>query len=247
MRRFLICANLECRPKSLDWLRRMVEMRRPDAILFAGGVLDAIRAHMPLPNKQRMTHDEAVFVERFFQTLAGLKVYSAVIPGPGDFPVEEFLRLGMNAEVESPHVHLAHMTRLEEGNAALCGLGGRIDHGDGLSRALAEFHLRQIGSAEQPQRILLLSSPPPGILGGSEGNAVVGELIDSLHPTLCVVSGPTEQRGSQRIGHTLIVNPGFLAEGFAAWVDLGKPGDDQVELLDLHKLLAPLVDIGAVD
>lgn len=247
MRRFLICANLECRPKSLDWLRKLVELRRPDAILFAGGVLDAIRAHMPLPKKQRMTHDEAVFVEKFFQTLADLKVYCAIIPGPGDFPIEEFLRLGMNAEVEYASVHLVHMTLHEEGDAALCGLGGRINHGDGISRTLAEYHLRQIGSAEQPQRILVLSSPPPGALGGTEANAVMGELIDSLHPTLCAVGGPTEQRGSQRIGHTLIINPGFMAEGFAAWVDLTKSGDDRVELLDLRKLLALPTDIGAVD
>jgi Icc-related predicted phosphoesterase len=247
MRRFLICANLECRPKSLEWLRRLVELRRPDAILFAGGVLDVIRAHMPLPQKQRLTHDEGAFVEAFFQTLAETRAYSAVIPGPGDFPIEEFLRLGMNAEVEYPNVHLVHMTLVEESDAALCGLGGRIGHGDGLSRTLAEYHLRRIATADQPQRILLLSSPPPGVLGGSESNTVVGELIDSLHPTLCAVGGPSEQRGSRRIGHTLIINPGFLAEGFAAWVDLGKHGDEQVELLDLRKLLEPLMDIGAVD
>jgi Icc-related predicted phosphoesterase len=248
MRRFLIFANLECRPKCLEWLRQLVALRRPDALLFAGGVLDAIRAHMPLPRKPSMSHDEGIFVERFFGALDDTKVYSAVIPGPGDFPIEEFLRLGMSAEVEHGNIHLAHATLLEEKDVALCGLGGRINHGDGLSRTLAEYHLRQIGQAKQPQRILLLSSPPPGKLGGAEANAVVGDLIDSLHPTLCVAAGPTENRGSQQIGHSLIVNPGFFSEGYAAEVDLSKAGNDQFELLSLRKLLSPaLVDIGAVD
>ena len=60
-----------------------------------------------------------------------------------------------------------------------------------------------------------------------------GDLIDSYHPTLCVVAGTTERRGSQRIAHTLVVNPGRLADGSVAWLDWNRSRGEQVEILPL--------------
>ena len=74
-------------------------------------------------------------------------------------------------------------------------------------------------SSEKPRKVLLLPEPPPGPLGGPEGNLVVGDLIDWLRPSLCVVAGPTERRGVQRIASTSVVNPGHVADGSAAWLD----------------------------
>ena len=83
----------------------------------------------------------------------------------------------------------------------------------------------------KPHKALLLSEPPPGVLGGPEGNRVIGDIIDSLRPNLCVVGGPTERRGVQRIASTLVVNPGCLADGSAAFLDWDRTGDDPVEFL----------------
>jgi hypothetical protein len=46
-----------------------------------------------------------------------------------------------------------------------------------------------------------------------------------------VVAGSTAHRGWQRIAHTLVVNPGCLADGSAAWLDRGR---DEVDFLDLR-------------
>jgi Icc-related predicted phosphoesterase len=100
---------------------------------------------------------------------------------------------------------------------------------DSYSRVSAQYFLRALGSSGKPRKVLLLSEPPPGPLGGQEGNLIVGDLIDWLRPSLCVVAGPTERRGLQRIASTLIVNPGHLADGSAAWLDCDRSGDDQVE------------------
>ena len=245
MRRFLVCSGVDGRPKSLEWLRQAVEKRSPDGILFAGGVLDGARLYSRDP--AALTHEEGRFVEHFFETLGNLGVFSAVIPGPADGPLEEFLRIGMHAEVESPAVHLAHATLLERGELAVSGVGGKI--GQEVSVIMAQYHLRSLWTAKQPHRILLLATPPTGALGGPEGSSVVGDFIDSYHPALCVVGGPSQCRGSQRVAKTLVINPGRLAEGWAAWFDWNRQADDAVEMLNLRELSPKSValDIGGGD
>ncbi len=255
MRRFLVCSGVHSRPKSLEWLRQAVAKRRPEGLLFAGGVLDRGRQYVAQTTTQwGLTHDDALFLEKFFETVGGLDIFSAIIPGPVDTPLEDFLRLGMNAEVDFPGLHLVHATLVEKGDIAVCGMGGCISgcpatELDTCSRTLAEYHLRSLGSAKQPHKVLLLANPPPGQLGGEEGSALTGDLIDSYHPSLCVVAGPSERRGTQRIASTLVINPGCLAEGWAAWLDRNRPADEQVEFLNLRDLESAGVatDIGVCD
>jgi Icc-related predicted phosphoesterase len=164
-------------------------------------------------------------------------VFCAVIPGPAGEPLEEFYRFGMHAEINFPQVHIAHATLIENEDVALSGVGGSIGETaligiDSYSRTTTEFYLRSLWRAERPRKILLLPAAPPGPLGGAEGSSLVGELIDSWHPSLCVVAGQTALRGLQRIAHTLVINPGRLADGSAAWLDWNRPVEKQVEFLD---------------
>jgi Icc-related predicted phosphoesterase len=240
MKRFLLCAGVQSSVKSLSWLRRAVEVRPPDGVLFAGGVLAAPRHYAARQGTAwGLTHEDGLLIEQFFETLGRLGVFCAVIPGPADTPLEDFLRMGMHAEIESPGVHLAHATVIEKGDMAVCGLGGNVSEAnatdpDMCSRTLAEYYLRPLWTAKQPHKVLLLSAPPPGPLGGDHGSKFTADLIDSYHPNLCVVAGPSEQRGSQRFARTLVINPGRLADGWAAWLDWNRPVDEQVEVLDLR-------------
>jgi Icc-related predicted phosphoesterase len=226
----------------LAWLRQVVERRRPDGILFAGGVLDTARRYAPRDGTAwGLTREDAGFLEQFLEALGRLGVFSALIPGPMDTPLEDFLRMGMHAEIEFPGVHLVHATLVERGDIAVCGVGGVICEGsacelDTCSRTLAEYYLRPLWTAKQPHRILLLATPPKGPLGGEEGTTVMADLIDSYHPSLCVVAGPSGRRGTQRIAHTLVINPGYLAEGWAAWLDWNRAAEEQVEFLNLRAL-----------
>ena len=119
----------------------------------------------------------------------------------------------------------------------MCGIGGAVEEKgligiDSLSRPGAEFALRSLLTAKQPRKVLLLPAAPPGALGGEEGNPLMGELIDSYHPDLCVVAGSSQRRGSEHVGHTLVVNPGCLADGWAAWLEW----KDKVEFVNLRTL-----------
>ena len=117
-------------------------------------------------------------------------------------PLEEFLRLALQAELTYPHVHVVHATLVAEQGLAVCGLGGvlaekRLLGMDSCSRPTAEYFLRPLWTARQSRKVLLLPAPPPGKLGGSEGEPLVAELIDSFHPNLCVVAGSSARRGSE--------------------------------------------------
>jgi len=255
MRKILICSGVLGRPKSLSWLRLCAQKRRPDAILFAGNILDMARHYTPESlARPSFAADEAHFIENFFEAVGSLGVFTAIIPGPLDTPLVDLLRLGMHAEIEYPHLHLAHATLIEKGEAAICGMGGPLGNGaaadrDASTRTMVEYHLRNLWTAKQPYKILMLAQPPTGDLGGEQGSTLAAELIDSLHPSLCVTAGPHERRGSQRIASTLVINPGHLAEGSAVWLDRKRPIDEQVELLDLRHLDQPAVatEVGYVD
>lgn len=254
MRRFLVCSGVHSKPKSLDWLRQAVEQRRPDGIFFAGGVLDSVRQYAATTTPWGLTRDDARFLEKFFEVIGKLGIFTAVIPGPADTPLEDFLRIGMHAEIEYRTVHLVHATLIEQHDLAISGMGGCLADGpvtdpEICSRTLVEYHLRPLWTARQPHKVLLLAMPPKGLLGGPAGNTLISDLIDSYHPSLCVAAGPSDCRGTQRIGHTLVVNPGHLSDGWAAWLDWGRGGDEPVEFLDLRHPAASEVpvDIGAGD
>ena len=231
MNQFLIAGRLDGRYEALAKLQSVVEQRRPDAVLFAGGIL----ADNSMARANRLKAWETAF-----KGLGSLGVFTAVIPGTADVPLREFLHAAGNAEVNFPDLHSAHATVFEEDHVAVCGLGGELTEAEDrtedrltYSRASAEYFLRALWWSEQPHNILLLSVAPPGPLGEA-GNPICGDFIDSFHPRLCVTADATPRRGSQRIAHTLVVNPGRLADGSLAWLDLSRNVDEQLEFLSLE-------------
>ncbi len=218
MKRLLLCAGLDGSQSALEKLTRCVEARNPDGILFAGG----IRA----PGSRLGRQNAEMEYKRLFDALGAAGRFAAVIPGPHDAPLREFYLAAMTAEVDHPGVHVVHGTPVERPPVAISGVGGELTENEDradeqlwCSRATAEYLLRTLWRTDQPRRILLLSVPPSEPLGGGQANAIAGEIVDSYHPDLCVVAGPTDHRGTERIAHTLVVNPGRLADGSAAWLD----------------------------
>lgn len=233
MRHILICGAVRGAEDGLKQLQQWVHARRPDGVLLDGSILEDQR-----PSRAGRTARAARWYEYFFKALGALDTFTAVVPGTADAPLHEFLRAAMHAEIAFPNIHIAHATPVEEGDIAVCGIGGRLTEQNdrfeedvSYSRASAEYFFRLLWKAEQPRKILLLNDPPPGRLGGEAGNPITGEFVESYHPSLCVVSGETARRGTQRIAHSLIVNAGQLADGSAAWLDWESPPERQVEFL----------------
>jgi Icc-related predicted phosphoesterase len=230
LKRLLLTGHLDGRAEALAQLATLVEQRKPSAVLFAGGILGG---NTPQAERTKRLEDA-------LDGFGKLGVFTAVTPGPGDVPLREFLRLAKSAELSHPHLRCVHATMFTQNDHAVCGLGGELTEGEDrtedrlcYSRTSAEYFLRTFWYSRQPHKALLLSVVPPGPLGGEAGNRIAGDFIDSYHPSLCVAAGTTERRGFQQIAHTLVVNPGRLADGSAAWLDWGRSRGEQVELLRL--------------
>jgi hypothetical protein len=235
MKRLLLCSGVNGERRGIESLRRFVADQRPEAILFAGGILSPQRPMVPCGSSPwGVALEDERFVHDFGAALGRLEVFSAVIPGPNFEPLDLFYRWGIAVELEFPHVHMVHATLVEERDLAVCGLGVAVAEEalmreDSYSRVRALYFLRPLRTSVKPHKVLLLAEPPPGVLGGPEENRVIAEIIDGLGPRLCVVAGQTERRGLQWIGSTLVVNPGSLADESAALLDWDRKGNDQVE------------------
>lgn len=239
MRRFLLCSGIYGQAQALDRLEALVHERRPDAVLFVGGVLQQAREHAPmLRGEFGYTKQDGIFVERFFATLGRLDVFSAILPGVFDAPIELFLHTGMKAELEYPGLHVVHATPMSDGDLAIFGLGASIDGYTDTnigycSWTLANYYLRPLATTEKPRTMLLLSEPLQSWHGEEENRRLTEALITSYHPQVCVLGRPCPSRGVERIASTLVISPGYLVDGCAAWLDWSRPRDHQVELIDL--------------
>ncbi|MGL4549724.1 MAG: hypothetical protein ACRC33_00945, partial [Gemmataceae bacterium] len=215
MKTFLVCCGLDGRPDALGLLEAAVRERKPDGLLFAGGVL--AREHeyaASLTTEFGHTRAASLFLERFFTALGRLDVFAAVIPGAADAPLDPFLRIGMMAELAHPRLHVVHVTPAVERGVAVFGLGGRIaeytdtDHGL-YSRSLAEYYFRPLWAAEQPRTVLLLPDPPRTVHGEGEARRLAEAMIATYRPSLCVLPAPDGARGADRVAGTLVIRPGM--------------------------------------
>jgi hypothetical protein len=111
VRRWLICAGTDGSDKALRLLEQAVETRRPDGVLFLGGILCPTEEQQAKAlGKKDLTSEEARLYGGFFETLDKIDVFTALIPGDYDAPLREFLRLEMGAEIQNPKIHLVHAT-----------------------------------------------------------------------------------------------------------------------------------------
>ncbi len=230
MRRLLVCGGIDGQESAVETLREMVAEHRPDAVLFVGGLC----SREQVGGTDDLSPEQVKIWEAFFKTVGDSGVYTALLPGWYDLPIDEFLQAAMNAEVDYPNVHCVHGSLMEEADVAICGIGGEIGENGSCkgdhwkrSRTSAEYYLRRLWTSEKPRKFLLLGTPPTGALGGDQGSEVVGELIDSYHPDLCAVLGNSAHRGVERVANTFVVNPGRLSDRCAALFDWSKPVEER--------------------
>src|SRR5262245_5680244 len=150
MRTMLVCSGVNGDPAALERLASAAASEKPDAVLFAGGVLSLDRSFAATATSAfGYTDEDARFVDRFFAVLGRLGVFTAVIPGLYDAPLDQFLRAGMSAELTYPTLQLVHGTPAIRRDVAVFGVGGLIaDYTDDdvgyISWPLARYLLRPL-------------------------------------------------------------------------------------------------------
>jgi len=195
--------------------RRIEAMeRKPDAILIAGDVTN---------------FGTAGIAEKVLKPLLGLGIRVVAVHGNCDGrDVPEYLEsLGISV----------HDRRIEIDGIGLVGIGGSNVTPFHTIWELSEEEIEAILRRNyRPGDIILSHAPPHGTKvdltrsGLHVGSKALRKFIEENQPPIVITGHIHEARGVDRIGGTIVVNPGPLFRGYYAVVDLEKP---RVSLLSL--------------
>ena len=114
-------------------------------------------------------------------------------------------------------------------DARMVELGGTVFMGIGGRAPLSSIRrIRELASEARGREIVLVSHHPPhgtridvAFSGVHAGLYELRSLIEEIRPKACLCGHIHESPGVDRIGETLLVNPGPFYEGRYAVVDLG--------------------------
>jgi Icc-related predicted phosphoesterase len=161
------------------------------------------------------------------------------VPGPGDAPVERYLREAHNIEVVATTLRGVHGTAAltPDGHTVVAGFGGQVSDDPAARRDEVgtlhyprwepEYRLKILGELDEHRVVMLFATPPAHKGRGGEGSEALTELI-ATHRARLVVSGGN--RSVELIGRTLVVAPGSLAAGHYAIADLEAQTAEMQEL-----------------
>jgi Icc-related predicted phosphoesterase len=162
-----------------------------------------------------------------FEALGGAGVPAFWVPGPGDAPLQGYLRASHNMEVVYPNLEGIHGTIARRRHLVFAGMGGEILNDpatvrDEHSRLRypgweVEYRLKALRDVEERRKVLLFSTPPAHKGRGGEGSDVLAELVKTIRAQVVVTTG---ERRTEQLGRTLVVAPGSLADGDYAVIDL---------------------------
>lgn len=162
------------------------------------------------------------------KALAHANLPTFYLPGPQDAPIDVYLREAYNMEVVYPFMRGVHGSfAFGPGHVLFAGVGGEIvDDPDAPREEVerlrypaweVEYRLKVLDDLKDYQKVFLFTTPPvhKGLHEG--GSAVLAETINSYHPRVALISGPSKQ---ERLGSTLVVSTGRLSEGGCSLIDL---------------------------
>jgi Icc-related predicted phosphoesterase len=163
-----------------------------------------------------------------FRTLATSGRPAYWVPGPGDAPVEHYLREAQNIEVVFPYLRGLHGTMaFAPGHVLFAGFGGEVsDDPDAPREEIArlsyprwepEYRLKLVRELSEHELVMLLATPPAHKGHASAGSEALAELVGTHRPRLVICGG---ERRTEVLGRSLVVAPGVLDDGHYAVVDL---------------------------
>ena len=186
------------------------------------GLEGEVCPHCETPLKE--TDEDFVQFFRWFDTQ---HLHLAMIPGNMDAPVKRYYKVINYKLGFSSYLHQIHEGFWpHEKGYVFSGFGGSIDE------VKEEFFVFQstpdeLGSLmvekDQGKLVFLFHHPPTGGVGISgdvdRGHQAINDIIEKYEPWMVFVGHSHEQK-TQKIGNTIVLNPGSLKKGQAAIVDL---------------------------
>ena len=224
--KILALANLDGEPVPRAALWDVSAASGVTAIAFAGNVL---------PPRPVSAREAQRLYTRFFETLAAMGVPVAVVPGAYDTHARLFHQ-AIRASGQSAPLVVVDRTVAPLGDVLVGGLGGLIGaetdaEAEGIAacgRALRQTHLTLAPLALQGHGgpwLLLVHMPPRSTVvdrhdGRHVGCRAINRLIAEVRATVTICGFARDGQGKDEIDGALVVNPGPLAQGRYALIDL---------------------------
>jgi hypothetical protein len=217
----LCAANPRGSVEAIEQVLATAGERGVDAVTLAGNIGD---------------HDGGQDVLR---ALGGAQLPVYWVPGPGDAPVDRYLRDAFNIEIAFPLLHGVHGTvAYASGGVLVAGMGGEISDDPEEPREEqthlryprweAEYRLKVLREVTKyNELVLLFTTPPVHKRLSSAGSEVVAELVNTYRPRLVVCAG---ERGVKIVGTSLTVAPGDVGDGHYAIANLHTKAAELEEL-----------------
>lgn len=235
-------ADFHGKEEIMDRLMERIEEKSPDIIVFAGDVVKGYargnewlsaqeEGRKPDKGKKKIREEEKEDLElynKFYGRLSSLKIPVMCIPGNMDAPEERFFSEMLKKFIRT-NIKVVQENIFERGGYLIGGIGGEITK-DSKERFFvlqylekeARFALRRLKYAPK-KKILLLHSPPKGKLdldkGKHKSEEVINEIISEINPEFVFCGHAHKAQGEEKIGNSLVINPGALKDGNSAMVD----------------------------
>lgn len=216
--KLLVISDLHAVDKNLDLLDD--EFKRADAVLFGGDFAECFKPETGLESLKKLCEKH----DTIFSVL-------------GNCDPEDFLEV-----MEENDISIEKSLVFHEG-LAFCGSGGgeyftgKTEFERTREELMTDFDIiktsvEQSGDSSLWKNLILISHNPPK-------GSIVDRVNDELHPgspeftdyinknqPLAVICGHIhEGRGVEKMGETYVINPGALAEGYYAWLNVEKDKD----------------------
>ncbi len=234
----LVIAEIRGNRNAVESLREIIAAEQADVLFCLGSILSGgervnrwrtVREGSepvtpPDPVVLEQEKEDLRFLDYFFDTLAGLGVPSFHVPGWYDAPARLYWQSAVNHEVIAGKVQGVHLAPALFGEWVVAGFGGRIVEAESHEDYYviehpaweAEFGLNFIRRFDRRPILLFHETGLPH----EAMHRVIDHFIKEFNPQFAFVTSPDGRVEDRRVGRTLVVTPGRLADGSYAVVDL---------------------------
>ena len=227
----------------LQKLPAIVEKETIDLIVFCGDIVKGYArgneylsasadSREPDGNIQEIVEEageDLQLYEQFYEALGSLEIPVYVIPGNMDAPKTRYMSAFEKAKKIYSNLVLIHKYHEKFNGFTFTGFGGEITEAESEDFFVSKYDKTEViqGLCKAPRTIYVTHTPPlchKVDLDSTvhKGNGVVNEVLERMKPLANFCGHAHGGRGSEKIGNTMIINPGAFKKGNFAFVNINE-------------------------
>ena len=239
--RILVLSDFHGEFEVLSGLKDVVKREKPEIIVFCGDIVKGKargdewleanatdrKPDSSLINIQLEHEDELYTYNKFFEAMNSFALPVLVIPGNIDAPEKLYTEVVKGIRQKLRNIHLIHKKTYRHLEVVFQGFGGEITKGRKEDFFVLMYPRDEVlkGLEKASNMILVLHSPPRASLVDLEGvrhrgSEAVNDILEELKPIACFCGHVHNAKGREKIGSTVVINPGAMKYGNYTVVDI---------------------------